>query len=124
MKNYTAFPEGLSDCLVDILVPCVGKKSAVGRSNLVELCHNEGFETITERQIRECIKYLRRNGHLICSVAGINGGYYMAASKEEFEEFDRLEFGAKIADMNETRQAMLKTADAQFSEFMQAEMAI
>lgn len=124
MKNYTAFPPKLPEHLVEILARYVGKKSAIGRNGLVARCQQRGFKTITERQIRECIKYLRRNGYLICSLAGTNGGYYMASSKDEFDEFDKVEFGAKIADMNETRQAMLKTADKQFSEFKQAEMPL
>lgn len=69
--------------------------------------------------MRECIKYLRRSGYVICSMAGTNGGYYMASSRAEFDEFDRAEFGAKIADMNETRQAMREAVIRQFGDAVQ-----
>ena len=35
------------------------------------------------------------------------------------EEFDRAEFGAKIADMNETRQAMREAVVKQFGDAVQ-----
>ncbi len=122
-QNIRAYPLELRNHLVEILAHYVGKASAISRSALVNRCYQRGFR-VSERQVRECIKYLRRNGYLICAAAGKSGGYYMASTKEEFAEFDHDEFGAKIADMNETRQAMLKTADKQFSIFTQTEMTI
>lgn len=122
--TFMQFPPSLPDHLAGILSVYVGRKSAISRAQLVARLITRGFTDLHERQMRECIKYLRRNGHLICSVPGINGGYYMPETKEEFDEFDRIEFGAKISDMNETRQAMLKTAEKQFSEFKQVEMAL
>jgi hypothetical protein len=53
---------------------------------------------------------------------GVNGGYYLAETLAEFQEFDRAEFGAKIADMNETRQALLRAARMQFGEAVQMEL--
>jgi len=72
--------------------------------------------------MRECVKVLRRSGRLICSAPGEDGGYYLATTQAEFLEFDRLELGAKIADMNETRLAMIKAARAQFGDASQMEL--
>jgi predicted DNA-binding transcriptional regulator YafY len=104
--------------LIEIIAAYVGKEKAASRTLLVARCNQRGFH-VSERQVRECIKYLRRDGYLVCAMPGINGGYYMASTKAEFAEFDHAEFGAKIADMNETRQAMLKAAVKQFGDAVQ-----
>lgn len=118
MTYNAAYPSELRQALIEMLASYVGKEKAIGRMGLVHRCYQRGFR-VSERQVRECIKYLRRNGYLICATPGKKGGYYMASTKEEFGEFDHAEFGAKIADMNETRQAMLKTATKQFGEAVQ-----
>lgn len=120
-KSCIVYPVELRDHLIEILARYPGKEAAIGRQALTNRVYQRGFR-VSERQVRECIKYLRRNGYLICSTAGIKGGYYMASTKAEFAEFDHDEFGAKIADMNETRQAMLKTAIKQFGDAVQMEM--
>jgi hypothetical protein len=122
--SFMEFPPELPNHLVEVLAKYVGKKSAIGRSGLMARLYQRGFKDLHERQMRECIKYLRRNGYLICSAPGTNGGYYLPETKEEFDEFDHIEFGAKISDMNETRQAMLKTADTYFAQVKQMEMAL
>jgi hypothetical protein len=117
-NHQTAYPPSLRQHLIEILAAYVGKDQAASRGLLVNRCNQRGFH-VSERQVRECIKYLRRNGYLVCAMPGTNGGYYMASSKAEFAEFDHAEFGAKIADMNETRQAMQKTAVKQFGDGVQ-----
>jgi predicted DNA-binding transcriptional regulator YafY len=118
MTYNASYPPELRQALIEMLARYVGKEKAIGRMGLVMRSYERGFR-VSERQIRECIKYLRRNGYLICATPGKKGGYYMASTKAEFEEFDHAEFGAKIADMNETRQAMLKTVVRQFGEAVQ-----
>lgn len=85
----------------------------ISRQQLVGSVGSLGFSA-SERQVREMIKQLRRRGHLICSTPGINGGYYMARSMEEYQEFRETEFAAKISDMAETLRAMDATAREQF----------
>jgi hypothetical protein len=43
----------------------------------------------------------------------------MARDMGDFIEFDRTEFGAKIADMSETRAAMRQAAEREFGELQQ-----
>jgi hypothetical protein len=94
---------------------------AIKRDELMNLLRVSGV-SITDRHMREVIKRLRRDGHLICSAAEEDGGYFMAATFAEFEEFDRLEFGAKIADMNETRNAMKRSAREVFGDAVQVSL--
>ena len=96
-----------------------GKDKPISRGELVHNVKRLGFD-LPERTVREIIKQLRRKEFLICSVAGTNGGYYVAASLADFEEFDAMEYGAKIADMAETRAAMKRAATRQFGVTYQA----
>lgn len=122
--SFMEFPSELPGHLVEILAAYVGKKKAISRSGVMSRLFQRGFKHLHERQMRECIKHLRRNGHLICSAPGKHGGYYLPETKEEFDEFDHIELGAKISDMNETRQAMLKTAETYFSKVRQMELSL
>lgn len=121
MAYSLVYPEALKRELLNILISHKGRENAVGRADLVEMLKRRGVD-VHERAMRECVKDLRRDGHLILSAAGENGGYYMAASQAEFLQFDQAEFGAKIADMNETRQAMKQAALRQWPNAMQQSM--
>lgn len=97
------------------------KREPISRGELVYKVKRLGFG-LAERQVREIIKQLRRKEYLICSVPGNNGGYYMASSLADYEEFDAMEYGAKIADMAETRAAMKRAAVRQFGTVYQQSM--
>ena len=84
-----------------------------GRHNTIsrgDLCAELKDLRISDRQLREQIKQLRRSGHLIGSAAGENGGYYLITTPEELEEFLRTEYQAKIDDMRQTVEAMTNAA--------------
>ena len=69
--------------------------------------------------MRQAIHDLRRAGFLICSAPGEDGGYFMAATLEEFEEFCERELHPKAVDMLETESAMRAAARQQFGEATQ-----
>ena len=114
-------PEGLDAAVLCVFEQHIGKKNVISRSGLVWKLAGMGF-AVDERPVRECIKQLRRVGHLICSMPGIGGGYYMAESKAEFDEFIQTEFDAKIYDMLETTAAMKQSARVRFGEGVQMEL--
>jgi len=72
-----------------------------------------------DRHLRMEINRLRKEGHLICSAACEDGGYYLCDSLEEYYEFAQREFGAKIADMSETLRAMERSAQSAFGDSFQ-----
>jgi len=88
-----------------------GRSNPISRTNLVKAVRMYGA---SERQIREQIKQLRRLGHLIGSAPGIDGGYYLITSLDEFNDFMHTEYMAKIKDMSETATAMKQTAKDKF----------
>lgn len=114
----SGMPAGLDRAVLRVLASRIGRDRAVGRKELTALVGRLGFHA-HERQVRETIKQLRRDGHLICSAAGEDGGYYMAKDRQEYNEFRQAEFAAKIVDMNETLRAMDAAAERQFGKAMQ-----
>lgn len=111
-------PVGLDRALLRVMDFHHGKHAAIGRGELVRQVANCGFK-VHERAMREAIKQLRRQGVLICSVPGEDGGYYLAANAQEFYEFARMEFEGKIADMSQTLTAMRAAAAREFGEGVQ-----
>ena len=124
MSYAPSIPRGLEQVVLRVLITHQGRSQAISRTALVRELTKRTGNTYHERIVRECIKQLRRQGNLICSTPGEDGGYYMAASRSEFDLFDQAEFGAKIADMNETRQAMLKAARKQFDQTIQGKLPL
>lgn len=111
-------PVGLDRALLRALSFHKGKGQAVGRTDLVKLVAAGGFR-VHERALREMIKTLRRQGHLICSMPGEDGGYYLASDLAEFQEFAVMEFEGKIADMSVTLRAMREAAIREFGDGVQ-----
>jgi hypothetical protein len=117
--ELATMPPGLDRAVLRVLNFHRGKAQAIGRFALLTEVKRMGFKKTTERQLRETIKQLRRDGPLICSTPGKNGGYYMAATLKEFDEFDQSELSARIVDLSETRAAMRKSAAAEFGQATQ-----
>jgi biotin operon repressor len=85
----------------------VGRHNNISRANL---CAELNHLKISDRQLREQIKQLRRSGHLIGSLSGENGGYYLITTPNDLQEFLKREYQAKINDMRQTVDAMTKSA--------------
>jgi len=120
-KMIAEMPAGLDRALLRVLSFHVGHQNAIGQNALVRMLQLEG-SFVQERQARQCIHDLRRQGHLICSAPGESGGYYLAASLAEFIEFCDQELHLKALDMLETESAMRAAARQQFGEASQPQM--
>ena len=109
-------PAGLDRALLRTLSFHVGRERAILRSDLLQAISLLGFN-VSERAMRAQISQLRKAGHLICSAPGENGGYYLPATPEEFDEFVQQEYRAKIVDMQETLSAMQKSAERTWGRY-------
>lgn len=102
-----SLPPDLGLAIMIVLSFHVGRYNTISRANLcAELNHLQ----ISDRQLREQIKQLRRSGHLIGSLSGENGGYYLITTPDDLHEFLRREYQAKIDDMRQTVEAMTNAA--------------
>ena len=101
-------PSDLDRSLLTLLSAHAGRANPISR---LDLCAALSRYRLSERQIREQIRLLRRAGHLIGSAPGEDGGYYLITTLEEFNEFMQSEYLAKIKDMSETAHAMTRAAN-------------
>ena len=100
-------PPDLGLSIMIVLSFHVGCCNTISRG---DLCAELNHLQIGDRQLREQIKHLRRSGHLIGSLSGENGGYYLITTPEDFEEFLSREYQAKINYMRQTVEAMTRPA--------------
>lgn len=115
-------PPGLDRAVLRV-VELITVMNPIPRGELVARVQLLGW-LASERQVRETIKQLRRRGYLICSTPGNDGGYYMANSLKEYEEFRKNEYAAKITDMAETMRAMDAAARERFGDGYQTGLGI
>ena len=125
-------PPDLNLAIMTILSFHTSSRNPIPR---VRLCSALKEFKISDRQIRERIKQLRRSGHLIGSTSGSpkhrllpqacgadqhpersgaqskgSSGYYLITTPSDLQEFLVREYQAKINDMRQTVEAMSKSA--------------
>lgn len=108
----------LKEAVLEIIENYSWQEPILGEK-LTKLLARSAGQRIDQRKVREAIKDLRRDGHLIGSRPGEYGGYYKIRTKDEFETFMRMEFIAKISDMSETMRSMNKSALEAFPQLLQ-----
>lgn len=106
-QTLNAQSEMLNRAILTILAHHQGRDCPIPRSRLVSLLL---LYRVSERQVRHQIKELRRQGWLIGSAPGEDGGYYLILDLDEFNHFMATEYLAKIKDMTETVAAMNRAA--------------
>lgn len=94
-------------------------ENPIRRDTLVRVMNLQGYG-IRDRSMRNLVVKLRKMGYLICSTT--NGGYYLARSMEEYNDFKQREYKAKIMDMAETMRAMDRSAVERFGEQVQLDL--
>lgn len=106
IREYSSLEELHSEVLF-VLGFRKGQENPIGRWDLVRRIYGE--EAVTEetkndtnpydRAVRNAIQYLRKRGNHICSKS--NGkGYYMAKTREEYEDFKLSYLGTNFEKFN------------------------
>ena len=106
-KTEGPLPPDLNLAIMTVLSFHTSRQNPISREQL-RACLKD-FK-ISDGRMRERIKQLRRSGHLIGSLAGENGSYYLITTADELQEFLNREYLAEIEDMQQTVQAMTKSA--------------
>ena len=109
---------GLERAILRVLEKHMGSGKAIKKNALLRSVGMLGFHP-DERVLRAAIQVLRDEGHLICAIASADGGYYLAESAQEVDEFFNREFRSKIASMSHTMAAMERTAKERFGDGIQ-----
>lgn len=116
-----SLPMGADRCILRVLSFHVGRSRAVVKGELLQRVRDHGFD-LGEREIRAAINQLRKDGHLICSVGGTGGGYYMAGTALELEEFLERELHSRAMDLLEQEKALRGAARKVWGEGVQLQL--
>ena len=85
--------EQIADALLDVLRHCVGEASKIRRAELLcQACERTKLR-VSDRVMRSVIEDLRlsKAGAMICSTTRDGGGYWMAATRGELNDYLRQE---------------------------------
>lgn len=118
MSVIIQVPKEVEERIAAILQNHIGQENSIGRTPLVALVCKTQPGT-SERVVRQAIHNLRRDGQLICSMPGVNGGYYLAANKAESKEFREREIRSRALDLLETDKVMFAAEVRKFGEAIQ-----
>jgi hypothetical protein len=115
-------PAGLERAIRRILEFHIGRKNAISRTQLIIDLAVMGFDYVDkdDRQVRICINAIRKSGtpgSWICSTGGIGGGYWMAETNEELEEFIDHEEESRLGDFAKQMKQMRMAAEKHWGRY-------
>jgi hypothetical protein len=115
-------PAGLERAIRRILEFHIGRENAISRSQLITDLASMGFNYIDkdDRPIRACINQIRKSGmpgSWICSTGGVGGGYWMAETQAELEEFIEHEEDSRLGDFAKQMKAMRMAAEKKWGKY-------
>jgi hypothetical protein len=113
-------PAGIERALRRVLSFHVGEAKAIGRQELMDALAGMGFRMADDRPVRALINELRKRGELICSKGGTGGGYWLAANREEMEEYLEHEVHPRAMDLLETEKALKAAMELRFGAKQEA----
>jgi hypothetical protein len=121
MPRYT--DEQLDQEVLFMLKQHIGQEAPIGRWEMVAKIYgpvaaqdqNDG--NYSDRQIRESVERLRKNGILVCDMAD-GTGRFLAKSLEEYQSF-RMKYGSRAFTVIETLREMDKSSESQWGNVLQ-----
>jgi hypothetical protein len=120
-----SLPPGLDRVLAKIFSFHVGRENSLSRGALMLALDQMGFRFKDDRPVRAAISALRKTEKpefMICSTGGVNGGYWLAASRQEVEEFIANELDPRISDLAATKRGMTRAAMSKWGEGVQGRL--
>lgn len=103
---------GVKRAVLRVLSYHVGRQNAVSRTELV--AETNRLVPCHDRQVRLVVNELRKEGALICSTGGIDGGYWLAQDMEELRAYLDAEVWSRVGDLTQQAQAMVQAGMAQW----------
>ena len=118
-KQKRKCDENAKKAIWDVLTDHYGLDNLINAKTLRTLVNlATGIKRIDSREIRNCISEMRKEGNLICSLAGRAGnqqsGYYLPATLDEYETYRKF-YVSYAKDIFETIRAQDREAKLTFS---------
>ena len=107
------YPPGLEKSVYQVLYERTGRDNAISRQALLSLIKSR-YPKTTDRQLRACINQMRKDGVMICSTGGEDGGYWFAASWDELSEYLDREVVSRLTDLAEQERALTKAGESRW----------
>jgi len=115
-------PTGLERSVLRVLSYHVGRDSAISRAYLLK--NVRSVMAVDDRTLRLAVNQLRKAGVMICSTGGKNGGYWLAASPKELNDYLDNEVRARLKDLAEQDRALTAAGKAAWGEGIQMTMTM
>lgn len=109
--------QSLQEQILEILQSHVGRENAVKARTLAMRLGYTG--RYADRPIRDAIRELRNNGHLILSSTRTPRGYYLAKDEAEWLEFRDGNLRPRALDILKTSRAMTLAAEERWGPGVQ-----
>ena len=115
-------PAGLDRAIRKILEFHIGRKNAISRFQLILDLAKMGFDYVDkdDRPVRVCINKIRKSetpNSWICSTGGVGGGYWLAETNAELEEFIDHEEESRLGDFAKQMKAMRMAAEKHWGRY-------
>lgn len=94
-----------------------GKQDAIKSRELVQELKQLGWWGDVHRDMRVQINKLRKLGALICSAGGNDGGYWIAASWDELEEYLQRELHSRAMDLLDQEKHLRAAAESVWGKY-------
>lgn len=114
--------EVLQSDVLDILQHHVGAATAIKAADIARRLGLRG--RYADRPVREAIKTLRRDGHLIISSVREPYGYFIAATEDEWLAFRDTNLKPRALDILETASAMGQAAQRRWGAIRQLNLEL
>lgn len=102
----------LKAAVLDILAGHVGARNPIKARDIASRLGRVG--RYADRPVREAIRGLRQDGHLILSSVRSPAGYFLAANAGEWEQFRDRNLRPRALDILETSRAMGQAAQVRW----------
>jgi hypothetical protein len=104
-RTVSGMDKQLARAVINLMRFHVGRANTIKKPDAMYELNCMGFP-LDERQFRGAINCLRKYGVLIGSASSKPRGYWLIASRDEYDEFIEREILSRIKDLRETQVAM------------------
>lgn len=110
------YPPGLEKSVYQVLFERTGRGNAISRQALLSLVQAV-YPKTSDRQLRACVNKLRKDGVMICSTGGEEGGYWIPVNWDELDEYIERELHSRAMDLLEQESALRQSAERKWGKY-------
>ena len=102
----------LLPAVVEVLKGCIGKQKAITNKKIIDLYLND--YAVNPARLRKVLHYIRTK-HLIRGLMATNRGYFIAGSRQDFEDYIK-SLDGRIGSIETLQQSIRKQMNEMFPQ--------